>query len=327
MQRLFFIFLVLLSVIPAFAGEAIKRIPNFFITSSEKDPSVKHSEAILEFEIANRELHQQENFTTPIQISCNGKQQTFYPDKNGKFTWKTPSGRSVFQLFAGPSYFEVYSDSVDIKGGHKTHIRVYFDHSEVEIISDKPVIYLYPVSDLEVTTTVEPAGTFTFTYPEYTNGWKGTAHPDGSITIGESTYPYLFWEAKSGLNTAEFDPTYGFIVSREQTVSFLEEKLTEMGLNNRERTDFITYWGPRLTNNPANFIQFQFNEDCNRYAELYIVPEPAQIFRVYMIWSATDPTTTVRPEPQILPAVQRNQFYAIEWGGSEIPFIPLTSEL
>lgn len=327
MQRFISVFLLLLSVAPAFGGETFKRIPNFYISSSEKDPSVKETEAVLEFEIANPELRQQENFTAPIQISCNGKQQTFRADKNGKFTWKTQPGMSVFQLYAGTSYYEIYSDSVEIKGGNKTHIRVYFDHSEVEIISDKPVIYLYPVSDLEVTTTVKPAGTFTFTYPEYANGWKGMAHPDGSITINESTYPYLFWEAKNAFRIANFDPTHGFIVTREQTISFLEEKLTEMGLNDKERTDFITYWGPRLVTNAANFIQFQFNDDCNQYAELHIVPEPAQIFRVYMIWSETDSATSVQPEPQILPTVQRNQFYAIEWGGSEIPFSTLTSGL
>jgi hypothetical protein len=170
---------------------------------------------------------------------------------------------------------------------------------------------------------VKPAGSFTFTYPPYSDGWKGTAHPDGSITIGNQTYPYLFWEAKNTLHPSSIDRTSGFIVPAEQTIAFLEEKLTEMGLNDRERTDFITYWGPRMAGNTSNFVQFLFNDDCNQFAGLTIDPQPAQLFRVYMVWTAAESGMTVTP--QELPSIHREQFYVLEWGGSELPSLLLTS--
>lgn len=42
------------------------------------------------------------------------------------------------------------------------------------------------------------------------------------------------------------EPDSGFVVAREDAVSFLEGKLAQLGLNDREAADFITYWAPRI---------------------------------------------------------------------------------
>ena len=45
----------------------------------------------------------------------------------------------------------------------------------------KPVIYLYPESTTDVTVKLDYAGEITCTYPEYKDGWKVTASPDGPL--------------------------------------------------------------------------------------------------------------------------------------------------
>ena len=46
---------------------------------------------------------------------------------------------------------------------------------------EKPVIYLYPEQAQEVYVQLELDGEFTCTYPEYDNGWKVKAYPDGTL--------------------------------------------------------------------------------------------------------------------------------------------------
>ncbi|MES2555536.1 MAG: hypothetical protein V4604_05255 [Bacteroidota bacterium] len=321
MQRLLILpVLFLLASTASWADETIKRLPNFRVVSSEKDNSLGKGEAVFEFEVMNQDLRDYADQLPQIQASYNGATFNFNPTKKGIYELNVTPGSYTFQFFAY-NYYEIYSDSVKIKPGYRTKVQLRFDYADREIISDKPVIYLYPTTDLEVTTTVKPNGKFLFTYPAYENGWKGTAHPDGSITIAEKNYPYLFWEGSHKMTAADMDLTKGYMVKGDSITAFLEKKLTQMGLNDREMTDFITYWGPRMAGNDQQFVQFIFNDECNQFADLSISPAPAQIFRMYMIWAPVPEGVVMHPEPQEIKTVKRDQFYAIEWGGSEVDFV------
>ena len=46
----------------------------------------------------------------------------------------------------------------------------------------KPVIYLYPEEETDVTVQLDFNGTLTTTYPAYNGGWTITAQPDGTLT-------------------------------------------------------------------------------------------------------------------------------------------------
>jgi hypothetical protein len=301
--------------------------PPFYVLSSEKDPSLKKNESVFEFHFANPEFRQAGKAPL-IHASYNGIAYEFSPDEKGIDRLSVKPGVYKFQFYTD-SYLEVYSDSVTILPGYRTVVHVAF-FSGNEIFVDKPVIYLYPPADLEVKTTVIPDGAFTFVYPIAENdpsglqaSWRGIAHPDGSMTINGKQYPYLFWEAKSSWDPATAKRSEGFVVPKAGVTAFLEEKLTEMGLNGREQTDFITYWGPKMTGSDRYFVQFMFNDACNRFAELNISPQPEQLFRVYMLWSPVEESAHLSPKPQVIQTVSRNGFYAIEWGGSEIPFAPV----
>lgn len=189
---------------------------------------------------------------------------------------------------------------------------VYYTKANFEYITaGKPVIYLYPKKETNVNVEVSFNGDFTFTYPEYNDGWTVTAKPDGKLVSGTTEYPYLFWEGKVMNYLPKFDE--GFLVSKKETVSFLEEKLEILGLNEKERADFITFWAPKLTKNDYNIIKFDTEEYVSKVS-LNIEPQPDSVIRVFMVYKVANGNENIKE--QELNRVQRKGFVAVEWGGA-----------
>jgi len=179
-------------------------------------------------------------------------------------------------------------------------------------VAYKPVIYLYPEEETEVSVTVEPNGGLTCTYPAYGDGWNVTAAPDGTLTDAQGqTYGSLFWE---GVLFTEYGFTEGFCVPGADTAAFLEDALARLGLSRREANEFIVYWLPLMQENPYNVIAFQ-TEAYTDAAPLTVVPAPDTVIRVFMTWKAADSFTEL--VPQTLTAPAREGFTVVEWGGTE----------
>jgi biopolymer transport protein ExbD len=179
--------------------------------------------------------------------------------------------------------------------------------------TDKPVIYLYPEQETEVTVTLDYSGVLTTTYPEYNDGWTVTARPDGTLTDSDGkSYNYLFWEGKT--NT-EYDFSRGFCVAGEDTAEFLETALSNLGLTRREANEFIVFWLPRMQENEYNLIAFQDNAYTDS-AVLDIAPQPDSVLRVFMAWRSLEKAVDI--EPQEFDGFQRSGFTVVEWGGCEV---------
>ena len=119
----------------------------------------------------------------------------------------------------------------------------------------KPVIYLYPPQETEVSVRLALDGALICTYPAYRDGWRVTARPDGTLTdAAGQDYSYLYWE---GPLPAAYDFSHGFCVKGSDAAAFLESALAQLGLNRREANEFIVYWLPQLEQNPYNMIAFQ----------------------------------------------------------------------
>lgn len=179
----------------------------------------------------------------------------------------------------------------------------------------KPVIYLYPEEETEITVTLDYAGELTCVYPamDDSSSWTVTAAPDGTLTDAQGqTYNYLYWE---GVTHADYDFSSGFCVAGADTAAFLEDALAQLGLTRREANEFIVYWLPRMESNPYNLIAFQQDAYTN-HAALSITPEPESLLRVFMAWKALD--APVDLPAQTLPHVDRSGFTAVEWGGTEV---------
>ena len=179
--------------------------------------------------------------------------------------------------------------------------------------SAKPVIYLYPETETEVTVKLDFDGTITSAYPAYEDGWTVTARPDGTLTDDQGRQYYcLFWE---GVSRTEYDFSTGFCVPGKDTAEFLEQALSQLGLTDREADEFIIYWLPRMEGNAYNLISFQTDAYTDS-AALAIDPEPDTLIRVFMAWKGLEKTVDVPEQP--LNAVERNGFAVMEWGGAEI---------
>ena len=130
--------------------------------------------------------------------------------------------------------------------------------SNHEVLDEKPVVYVYPEEEQGLTMTIDVKGTLDMVYPaperqvqteEGTRAsWTISAAPDGTLTDASGrSYPYVFWEGPVRQDT----PERGFIVAREDAVPFLEEKLGQLGLSDKEAADFITFWAPRIRSNES----------------------------------------------------------------------------
>jgi len=180
---------------------------------------------------------------------------------------------------------------------------------------DKPIIYIYPQEETEVSVKVGYPDSLTCTYPKYENGWDVIASPDGNlkdVKTGRNLYA-LYWE---GIRTKEGNIEDGFVVKGENVARFLEEKLEILGLNEREAEEFIVYWLPILEKNEYNFIRFYEKEEIDEMMPLEINPEPETLIRVLMGWKKLDKNIDIKE--QKLEKVQRTGYTVVEWGGTEI---------
>ena len=179
---------------------------------------------------------------------------------------------------------------------------------------EKPVIYAYPEDYTEITVELDYAGEISCTYPEYREGWHVWAAPNGAIADASGRkYNCLFWEGTGGV---DYDFRRGFVVAGADTLEFLEEKLAYLGLSDREAGDFITYWLPRMQDNPYNLIAFQGRAYTDA-ARLTVTPAPDTMIRVFMAWKPLEEPVEL-PE-QELPHPERRGFTVVEWGGAEVP--------
>lgn len=183
----------------------------------------------------------------------------------------------------------------------------------------KPVIYLYPEQETKVNVQLSFNGTLTSTYPTLpSEGWTVTAQPDGTLTDEEGrSYRYLFWE---GVADVDWKQDSGFLVKAEDAREFLEQSLTQLGLNELEQNDFITYWLPKLEKNGESFVTFAAEQYTDN-AVLTVTPQPDSVLRVQMLISKVDDSNRVAfqklPE-QELPRFEREGFVLVEWGGTDL---------
>lgn len=185
-------------------------------------------------------------------------------------------------------------------------------------IVKKPVIYLYPEQKETVRVTVNFKGALTVTYPLYKNGWTVEAHPDGHLINAEDgkMYYYLFWDGKFKYDKAHLKFDDGFVVKQNGALTFLQNTLTQIGLNDKEQNDFIVFWLPELQKHPYTFVHFRLNEECEYISSNLVIPAPVSQLRLIMEFKPVSKNIYIRP--QVIPSFKREGFVLVEWGGAEI---------
>lgn len=176
----------------------------------------------------------------------------------------------------------------------------------------KPVIYLYPPTVQIVSVNVAPNKGLTITDPPYGNGWRVKATPESVLTTSDGkTYPYLFWE---GITNGYAAPKEGFVIAKNDIARVLGEKLALLGLNEKERKDFLEFWAPKMQEKPLYFVTFLPQSYFESLAPLTVQPRPDTIIRVFMDYKGLDAPIAVTPLTIKTP--KRTGFTVVEWGGA-----------
>jgi hypothetical protein len=179
----------------------------------------------------------------------------------------------------------------------------------------KPVIYLYPRKQQEIQVKLSLKGTMTHSYPEYpSDGWIVNATQDGTLfdEKGQEYYA-LFWE---GINRNQFTYDEGYVIKGSETITFLEENLSKLGLTRREANEFIMYWLPQMENNTYNLVHFSTSE-YESEVQMEINPSPETLIRIMMVWSPLNEMMEIPRQDLTKLMKQRIGFTVVEWGGKK----------
>lgn len=270
------------------------------------------------FSSANNVVNRSELGTiVPIgeyQLSATQKGRVFAPDR-----FDVGRGQELFEdwLFMNPEgtleVFETLHPLFYYEDSFGRWIEIL--HSSVlgGVECGKPVIYLYPEEKTDIRVEVAPRGGFSFTDPEYGDGWEVTAYPDGRLVQKSDgkTYPYLFWEGRGALYA---EPESYFVVAQEDVSMFLSETMASLGFVTHEIADFKEFWLPRMQDAPYYKIGFHGKAVMDSIAPLTLSQKPDTVIRILMDYSPLQEKIEAN-EPRLPKTPERKGFVVTEWGG------------
>jgi hypothetical protein len=183
---------------------------------------------------------------------------------------------------------------------------------------DKPILYLYPEKQTEISLQVNFKGQLDFTYPPYKNGWRVTARPDGTLIDKNDgrEHHYLFWDGKMQFGKAHTIYSNGFVVHKDSLVAFFQKHLPLMGLKPHEYNDFIVFWTPLMQKNEWNFVHFRTGAAYDSISTNAINPKPDTEIRIFMEFAKVVKSFDIPAQEIITP--ERKGFTLVEWGGAEL---------
>lgn len=177
-------------------------------------------------------------------------------------------------------------------------------------LGGKPAIYLYPKKDTHVNVTIDPQGEIIKTdnlYKVGQKGWSVDVKKDGLI---ENSLPYLYYEVNLDMN----QPTKGFVIPFENLFIFSRNYVKNLGLNDKEADEFISFWKEKLTFAPYYFISNLDRSTIDQIYPLKIDPTPDVLLRVELYFKPLKEKISV-DKPSLPKVEQRKGFTAVEWGG------------
>jgi hypothetical protein len=174
-------------------------------------------------------------------------------------------------------------------------------------IIKKPAIYLYPEDDSYIDVFLEINGRITKDIPKYNEGWRVFARKDGLLN---DKFDYLYYEAD--LKKIEL-PEEGWVVGYSDLESWFNEYLVKLGLNEKEKKQFMEYWMAELPESKYYEIKLLTEDYMKKNMNLIVLPEPDNVIRLNFHFRRLNKKTSIS-EPQII-TPERSGFVVVEWGG------------
>lgn len=185
----------------------------------------------------------------------------------------------------------------------------------------KPAIYLYPEKETNINVKIASKGQISLTIPNYpNNGWQVTAYPNGKIIDNNKTFDYLYYEAKIPNDLIDNKTNQGYVVKYEELEQTLKDLLIKLGLNEKEKKDFIEYWLKVLPSSNYYFVGIVPEKTLNDISPLSISPKPDTIIRVALYFKPLDSDSIgvdkkVQVSEPNFQEIKRKGFTVVEWGG------------
>ena len=259
-----------------------------------------------------------------LKTSVNGVWKDKTVDSDLGFEYLVEPGNYKFQFYANDERVEITIPKIAVEAQHDVTIRLSFyttlknKKAQPIHLLEKPVIYVYSDEEVPLEIGVKPKGALAFTYPQTIGKWNGTATKNG-FDIDGKHYPYLFWEAKMDISK---DLRWGnaSFISKDQVLTYLEEVCDKVGLNDTERTDLITYWGPRMMQY-ENIQVLALTEGIDQlFGELSVSNDSFKMERFYLIFKEANGKIE-HWNLDGLKSFKRSPKFILEWGGADVTVI------
>ncbi len=309
-MKLFSIVLVFLITISCATTDVVSKTPNYKVT-----PIASSGESRVIGSVADQN-GESLPFAKVMLIQNNAVVQGVMTDIDGNFVIsKVKPGTYDLEVNL-IGYEPIRIKDVEVVASTQVEFKM-IEAEAPQVISLKPIIYLYPEVEMDIRVQIDYKGELTHTYPKYhETGWQVKAKPDGTLFDEKGMEYYaLFWEGKP---SNPITPQNGFVIAGEETAKFLEEKLAELGLNRREANEFIMFWLPQMENNPFNLIHFS-SAAYKELAALRVNPTPETVIRVMMIYKPLHEKINFPLQDISSLRIERKGFTLVEWGGSICP--------
>ncbi len=288
--------------------------PEYYEVSDTEISAMSAKEAEFRFQVTDMGFE-----TKKMKISVNGVWRTVTADKENAFTVRVTPGAYRFQFFISQEFGEITTGDLDIAAKHRKVIQLNFQSARIYNLEEKPIIYCYSPTDTPLEITVKPEGEMTFTYPQSDGKWLGVVKASGGIEVDGATYPYLFWEAKTEGLSKKVDWNDSELISAGEALAYLERVSDQIGFNEKEKTDFITYWGPRLAQIPMSEVKIIQEDATSVFGKLSVSDQSFTVARAYIVFRPAPTMKRTETNIQTLKKLNRTEKFVLEWGGAELP--------
>ena len=216
---------------------------------------------------------------------------------------KTSGEKEPKHIFEGSFPFTV--SLVAINGSNRATV---VNQVTNNIMVFKPNIYIYPLTSINLSVKIEfpQGGNITESIPTYNDGWTVNIDSNGIIN---SKFNYLFYES---LQPNIFQYKKGWCVSKSDLTAFFNKNMGLYNFSDREITDFIEYWIPRLQENEYYMVYPQTNDIIDNIIKLKFSIRPNNVNRLFYGIVGLDKYTKIE-EPSII-QFKRDGFFVMEWG-------------
>ncbi len=173
---------------------------------------------------------------------------------------------------------------------------------------EKPNIYLYPVTDIDLSLYLEFSigGRVVKSIPEYGDGWQIHVQIGGKI---DNQYNFLFYEA---IQPDVWQQNQGWCIVKESVAEFFQANMQTYNFAANEIADFIDYWTPKLVDYDYYTIYPQNDQVIEQVISLNFSEQPDNINRLFYVVGGAMEFKAI--EAPLITAFTRTGFTVIEWG-------------